>query len=567
MKKILTILLTLILGTNLIFAQNVGINTDGSTPETSAMLDVKSTAKGFLAPRMTAAQKAAITSPATGLLVYQTDASAGYYYNSGTPASPLWVQLGAASGASQWATAGSDIYFNTGNVGIGTTSPTTKLDVSGEVNFSENLTITKNIKWANSGYGIQLSFATVGPKDALVSRSASGSQWVDVGSDAAWSGVTLAANGGNVGIGTTTPLSKISAVNNNFDATTNPGYKFYGFQSSTSATVPLFHIQSGWENNLAANVFKVNTYQNEAGFNILCNGNVGIGTTSPQAKLQVDGRVIINYAAAPGFYGQSAGANKVYLGYDGAGTGLELYNFTSGRSLMVRDNGDLTYLGNVGIGTTTPADLLQVGNLMFGGNSGREIYSTSGYDINYKATGASSHHFYANGTEIFTIDKTGNIGIGVNSPSQPLHMSSGAHVTTAGVWTNASDARLKTNVVNTTYGLQTVMQLRPVNYNMIKGGEAQVGFIAQEVQKIVPEVVSGTEGDITKGETLGLSYGNLVPVLTKAIQEQQATIEAQQKQIDELKAQNTALAGELKAEIESLKKAINGSSGIVNSEK
>ena len=458
MKKILTLLITLILGTNLIFAQSVGINSDGSAPASSAMLDVSSTAKGFLAPRMTAEQKAAITSPATGLLVYQTDAPAGYYYNSGTPASPSWVQLGSASGASQWATAGSNIYYNTGNVGIGTSSPTTKLDVSGEVNFSENLSISKNIKWANSGYGIQLSFATVGPKDALVSRNASGSQWVDVGSDAAWSGVTLAANG----------------------------------------------------------------------------GNVGIGTTSPQAKLQVDGRVIINYAAAPGFYGQSAGANKVYLGYDGAGTGLELYNFTSGRSLMVRDNGDLTYLGNVGIGTTTPADLLQVGNLMFGGNLGREIYSTSGYDINYKATGASSHHFYANGTEIFTIDKTGNIGIGVNSPSQPLHMSSGAHVTTAGVWADASDSRLKTNVVNTTYGLQTVMQLRPVNYTMVKGGEAQVGFLAQEVQKIVPEVVSGTEGDIAKGETLGLSYGNLVPVLTKAIQEQQAEIEAQQKQIDKL---------------------------------
>jgi hypothetical protein len=108
-------------------------------------------------------------------------------------------------------------------------------------------------------------------------------------------------------------------------------------------------------------------------------------------------------------------------------------------------------------------------------------------------------------------------------------MGSGAHVTTAGVWTNASDARLKTNVVNTNYGLKTVMKLRPVNYNMLKGGEAQVGFLAQEVQKLIPEVVSGTEGDVAKGETLGLSYGNMVPVLVKAIQEQQ-------KQIEELQA-------------------------------
>lgn len=78
MKKILTLLIMLLLGTNLLFAQSVGINSDGSAPASSAMLDVSSTAKGFLAPRMTAEQKAAITSPATGLLVYQTNAPAGY---------------------------------------------------------------------------------------------------------------------------------------------------------------------------------------------------------------------------------------------------------------------------------------------------------------------------------------------------------------------------------------------------------------------------------------------------------------------------------------------------------
>lgn len=83
-----------ILLTSVTFAQCVGINADGSTPDASAMLDVSSTANGFLAPRMTAEQKADITSPATGLLIYQTDAPAGYYYNSGTPALPAWVQLG-----------------------------------------------------------------------------------------------------------------------------------------------------------------------------------------------------------------------------------------------------------------------------------------------------------------------------------------------------------------------------------------------------------------------------------------------------------------------------------------
>lgn len=66
-----------------LFAQGVGINTTGAAADNSAMLDVSSTTKGFLPPRMTAAQKTAITSPATGLLVYQTDGTAGLYYYNG----------------------------------------------------------------------------------------------------------------------------------------------------------------------------------------------------------------------------------------------------------------------------------------------------------------------------------------------------------------------------------------------------------------------------------------------------------------------------------------------------
>lgn len=72
-----------------------------------------------------------------------------------------------------------------------------------------------------------------------------------------------------------------------------------------------------------------------------------------------------------------------------------------------------------------------------------------------------------------------------------------------------------------------MLQLNPVTY-IFKDDSAntpQVGFIAQEVQKIIPEVVTGKEGDLIKGETLGIVYGNLVPVLTKAIQEQQSEIE------------------------------------------
>jgi uncharacterized protein (TIGR02145 family) len=72
----------------------VGINTDGTPPDGSAMLDVKSVAKGMLIPRMTASQRTGITSAATGLLVFQTDAPAGFYYYNGT----AWLFLGTGQG-------------------------------------------------------------------------------------------------------------------------------------------------------------------------------------------------------------------------------------------------------------------------------------------------------------------------------------------------------------------------------------------------------------------------------------------------------------------------------------
>ncbi len=99
-------------------------------------------------------------------------------------------------------------------------------------------------------------------------------------------------------------------------------------------------------------------------------------------------------------------------------------------------------------------------------------------------------------------------------------------------WTTVSDARLKTNVTNSKYGLSTVLKLRPVDYILISNNLKQVGFIAQEVQKLIPEVVSGKEGDLNKGETLGITYANMVPVLTSAIQEQQKEIELQKKQLE-----------------------------------
>jgi len=91
LKTIFTTLL-FILNLGIVYSQ-VAINQDSSTPDTSAILDVKSTTKGMLFPRMTEAQRDSIGTPATGLMIYQTDETAGpYYYNGST-----WMAISVAN--------------------------------------------------------------------------------------------------------------------------------------------------------------------------------------------------------------------------------------------------------------------------------------------------------------------------------------------------------------------------------------------------------------------------------------------------------------------------------------
>jgi len=96
-----------------------------------------------------------------------------------------------------------------------------------------------------------------------------------------------------------------------------------------------------------------------------------------------------------------------------------------------------------------------------------------------------------------------------------------------------SDVRLKTNITNLHYGLKEVMQLQPVAYDWKDNSGHKIGLIAQEVKKIVPEVVVGDE---TK-ENLGMNYAELVPVLINSVKELKTEITELQKQIAELKKQ------------------------------
>lgn len=150
---------------------SAGIGT--TTPDASSILEIKSTAKGILVPRMTLTQRNMIATPATGLMIYQTNSTPGFYYYTGTawtavkskaytagtgidvtgtvitntaPDQTVVLNHGAGisvSGTypsftvsstltgSQWNTGSGNIFYNSGNVGIGTSTPSAKLHVAG----------------------------------------------------------------------------------------------------------------------------------------------------------------------------------------------------------------------------------------------------------------------------------------------------------------------------------------------------------------------------------------------------------------------------------------------------
>ena len=91
-------------------------------------------------------------------------------------------------------------------------------------------------------------------------------------------------------------------------------------------------------------------------------------------------------------------------------------------------------------------------------------------------------------------------------------------------WTYASDRRLKENISPLTDSLSVISQLNPVQFDYINGGKNQLGFIAQDVQKILPNLVETRPDGM-----LGLRTDELLPVAIRAIQQQQTEIEALQK--------------------------------------
>jgi hypothetical protein len=254
---------------------------------------------------------------------------------------------------------------------------------------------------------------------------------------------------------------------------------------------------------------------NAAKLTITSTGNVGIGTASP---LQVaSGRVtttINGPAAGSAILNLGVGGVlKTFLYSDSANTILEGSNTTitlnaSGSNFIALQTADVERMR-----------ITSAGDMIFQGGSSSKIHLFRAYSGDPAAVGLAV--FNTAGTTVASINGNGG-GIYTASLGTGLVYSNGGTLTS----TNPSDERLKDNIEGIAWGLEEILKLRPVSYtwknDTINQG-TQFGFIAQEVQEVMPEAVKefGEEE-----QYLGLEKEAIYVTLVKAIQELKAEIDS-----------------------------------------
>ena len=432
------------------YGQGVAVNTDGTPADNSAMLDVKSSDKGLLIPRVTlndASSADPITTPATGLLIYNDDGTEpiGFYYWGGSE----WKKFfDAGESDNDWTISGNNMYSAvSGNVGVGTTSPAFNFHILD------------------------------GAPTLLIEASDEDD-------------------------------AKLLFRDSQAPATEN-------FEITFSATDESLHISSDLTEAMTVTENATVMIHNEIEY--IGNNGSGAGANGMMQKNASAGRDELQvYAAGDAYSGGSKGAGIfLYGNYDGSHAG----NVTFLTGNLDEGNARMTIAGGGGPESRDLTDTrVTIGNFIWDwvdeendigllnlkdppGRPAIYIEGASSTEGEIAVPNGSTFNIgQTNGITFSSkleIDGSGNVGIGTTSPTALLSVNGSANKPGGGTWAIFSDVRSKENIKNYNKGLAELLQLRPVSFKYKKefnwGEKTYVGLIAQEVEKVVPSMITEKE--------------------------------------------------------------------------
>jgi hypothetical protein len=316
--------------------------------------------------------------------------------------------------------------------------------------------------------------------------------------------------GGNVGIGTNTPnyLLDIWSTNSNVFNTLRLRNPFTGASDGSE-------ILLGNSQNFTNAYFRLNGGGNnsQAG-----TGSLNIGVTQSSALALYTANTNRLHITSGGLIG-IGNANPNYSLDLGTSSGGSLTSIRINNAFTGASDGSEILLGNSQNFT----------NAYFRLNGGGNNSQAGTGSLNIGVTQSSGLALYTSNTNRLYITSSGLIGIGTTSlqSGYRLHVVDSVYVggnVSASAYTTRSDYNLKDDIFDLKYGLNDVLKLQPVEYTYKSNGSKQLGFIAQDIGTILPEVVSFEE-------SMSVNYQAIIPILTKAIQEQNALIKALEQRI------------------------------------
>lgn len=537
-KTLITLLIAISFATN----AQVGIGT--TTPNASAVLDITSTTKGLLLPRMTQVQRTTIAAPATGLLVYQIDGTSGYYYYNGV----AWQTFSSTTPWSLIGNSGTSVVTNKlgttdaqslivktnnteafqilsdGKVGIGTTTPAAQLHINSST-----------------------SILSDGFEDGTLAPFTSG---FTPGGSSVW---TITSTAGKFYSGTKGAKSGGFNVNNSnsyMDYTTTAigasgGAVSFAYSTSSENTYDYleFYIDGGLMNKWSgATSWTTVSYPLTTGVHTLrwAYKKDG-GTNSGDDAVYVDDINVSNTVPALRIEDGNQANGKVMTS-DASGNGT----WKSPSSFSLSDD---DWRFNSGSSDTDP--IYRTGVVLIG----PDVSVIAGYNLrvcqdentnlNNTQVGLGSTEYIIDGISDFYISHS-VVPLTDNNASLGSSTLRWKEVYATNGTIQTSDIRDKEAIKPLQYGLKELMQLKPVSYKwkeekygntIVDDSEkrTKIGFIAQDLIEVLPEVVQNKEWK-SKNEnaTLGVNYSEIIPVVIKATQEHQVKIDEIKKQQQEL---------------------------------